>query len=121
MKVPCPKPSYACVCVQRQTSIGRALERILKERDVMLVLQVRKDCGDSSNRIYLYAAPPSGKKEDFREEDFIGWMCIPNGSRNTMFDIGFELIGDIIVLRGTMRDRILESRKNLQDGKSIKH
>jgi len=77
----------------------------------MLCLQLRRDEEDLKDRVYLYRMPRSGKKEDLQEEDLIGFMCLSAGGNSTYADIGLQFGREILVLRGDVRERILQERQ----------
>lgn len=76
----------------------------------MLCLQLRRDEQDLKDRVYLYHMPASGKKEDLREEDLIGFMCLSAGGNNTYADVGLQFGREILVLRGDVRQKLLQER-----------
>lgn len=76
----------------------------------MLCMQLRRDSRDLMDRVYLYTMPASGKKEDFREEDLLGFVCISNGSNTQQADIGLQFGRGVLVLRGDLREKIIKER-----------
>lgn len=77
----------------------------------MLLLQLRRDEQGLRDRVYLYRMPPSGRREDLQEEDLLGFMCLSAGGNSTCADIGLQFGREILVLRGDVRERILQERQ----------